>query len=60
MEAVLRGLNAALVKERTRQGGEIKEPQISSDPVAARRCKYLYILSIYLEYLPTFDRLLYL
>jgi hypothetical protein len=36
MEAALHGLNAALVKERTRQGGEIKEPQISIDPVAAR------------------------
>jgi hypothetical protein len=34
-EAALRGLNEALVKERTRQGGE-KEPEISDDPEAAR------------------------
>jgi len=39
VEAVLRGLNEALVKERTRQGGEIKEPQISSDPEAERLVK---------------------
>ena len=35
VEAVLQNLNAALVKERTRQWGA-KEPQISDDPEAAR------------------------
>jgi hypothetical protein len=34
VEAVLQNLNAALVKERTRQWGA-KEPQISDDPEAA-------------------------
>jgi hypothetical protein len=34
--ATLRRLNEALVKERTRQWGEIKEPKISDDPEAAR------------------------
>jgi hypothetical protein len=33
--ATLRSLNEALVKERTRQWGEIKEPGISNDPEAA-------------------------
>jgi hypothetical protein len=33
--ATLRSLNEALVKERTRQWGEIKEPEISNDPEAA-------------------------
>jgi hypothetical protein len=36
MEAALHGLKEALAKERTRQGGEIKEPEISDDPEAAR------------------------
>ncbi len=35
VETALRGLNEALVKERTRQWGEIKEPEISNDPEAA-------------------------
>jgi hypothetical protein len=34
VEAVLQNLNAALVKERTRQWGA-KEPEISNDPEAA-------------------------
>ena len=34
--ATLRSLNEALVKERTRQWGKIKEPEISNDPEAAR------------------------
>ena len=34
VEAVLQSLNAALVKERTRQWGA-KEPEISDDPEAA-------------------------
>jgi hypothetical protein len=34
VEAVLQSLNAALIKERTRQWGA-KEPQISDDPEAA-------------------------
>jgi hypothetical protein len=33
--ATLRSLNDALVKERTRQWGEIKEPEMSDDPDAA-------------------------
>jgi hypothetical protein len=33
--ATLRSLNEALVKERTRQWGKIKEPEISNDPEAA-------------------------
>jgi hypothetical protein len=34
-DAMLKSLNEALVKERTRQWGEIKEPEISNDPEAA-------------------------
>ena len=34
-EVALGGINEALAKERTRQGGEIKEPEISDDPEAA-------------------------
>ena len=34
--AAIRSLNDALIKERTRQWGEIKEPEISDDPEAAR------------------------
>ena len=33
--ATLRSLNEALVKERTRQWGEIREPKLSDDPEAA-------------------------
>ncbi len=36
VEATLRRLNEALAKERTRQWSEIKEPEISNDPQAAR------------------------
>ena len=36
MEVALRGVNEALAKERTRQWSEIKEPEISDDPEAAR------------------------
>jgi hypothetical protein len=35
VDAALLSLNEALVKERTRQWGEIKEPEISNDPEAA-------------------------
>jgi hypothetical protein len=39
MEAALRGLNEALVKERTRLGGKIKEPRRNARMFATRRCQ---------------------